>query len=221
MRRIFIVASVVFAVTVTCALQARATVIVTNPSFEVDTFDHWPGNVTENFPITGWDVILPDWAGINNSSIPYWGYETMDAHPFLQGQTPPDGLQAAYLQYHGQLSQSVSGFEVGTTYTLSYYEAGRKEGTVASPYAKVGTEYVVPEHAMPYTGTFTLMTGTFTATAETMTLVLGGGDAFREAGDCAINYDLVAITSVPEPSTLSLLGVGLAGLLAYAWRKRR
>ncbi len=26
---------------------------------------------------------------------------------------------------------------------------------------------------------------------------------------------------VPEPSTLALLAAGLAGLLAYAWRKRR
>ncbi len=27
--------------------------------------------------------------------------------------------------------------------------------------------------------------------------------------------------AVPEPSTLALLAAGLAGLLAYAWRKRR
>ena len=28
-------------------------------------------------------------------------------------------------------------------------------------------------------------------------------------------------TTVPEPGTLVLLGCGLAGLLCYAWRKRR
>ena len=31
----------------------------------------------------------------------------------------------------------------------------------------------------------------------------------------------VPLTPVPEPSTLALLAAGLAGLLAYAWRKRR
>ena len=30
-----------------------------------------------------------------------------------------------------------------------------------------------------------------------------------------------AITTVPEPGTLMLLGSGLMGLLCYAWRKRK
>lgn len=41
--------------------------------------------------------------------------------------------------------------------------------------------------------------------------------------DAYITYDNFSITTaeVPEPSTLALLGAGLMGLLAYAWRKRR
>ncbi len=33
--------------------------------------------------------------------------------------------------------------------------------------------------------------------------------------------DNFVVSTVPEPSTLSLLAAGLVGLLAYAWRKRR
>lgn len=34
--------------------------------------------------------------------------------------------------------------------------------------------------------------------------------------------DSILLTSdVPEPTTLTLLGIGLIGLLAYAWRKRK
>ena len=35
------------------------------------------------------------------------------------------------------------------------------------------------------------------------------------------NKELVLVVGVPEPLTLALLGVGVAGMLACAWRKRR
>ena len=42
-------------------------------------------------------------------------------------------------------------------------------------------------------------------------------------GPAAATYGEIAVygTPTPEPSTLVLLTVGLIGLLAYAWRKRR
>jgi hypothetical protein len=46
-------------------------------------------------------------------------------------------------------------------------------------------------------------------------LDLGGGNWAVNLGGGA------GMTTVPEPSTLALLAAGLAGLLAYAWRKRR
>jgi len=39
--------------------------------------------------------------------------------------------------------------------------------------------------------------------------------------DVALNADQIAVLAIPEPSTLVLLCMGVLGLLAYAWRRRR
>ena len=47
--------------------------------------------------------------------------------------------------------------------------------------------------------------------------------AFLGAANVYFGIDSVRLDAIPtpEPSTLVLLGIGLLGLLAYAWRKRR
>ena len=39
--------------------------------------------------------------------------------------------------------------------------------------------------------------------------------------DTSMTIDSVSVTTTPEPGALVLLGTGLLGLLAYAWRKRK
>ncbi len=46
--------------------------------------------------------------------------------------------------------------------------------------------------------------------------IVGWGTDLNGTGQ----YDAFLLTPVPEPSTLVLLGIGAASLLAYAWRKR-
>jgi hypothetical protein len=60
--------------------------------------------------------------------------------------------------------------------------------------------------------------------SDTVTLAAGEDLLFLAGGYGANGHSAgveVTITRVPEPGTLALLGCGLIGLLAYAWRKRK
>jgi hypothetical protein len=47
------------------------------------------------------------------------------------------------------------------------------------------------------------------------------GEVLGGPGQCQFAIDNVSLTPIPEPSVLGMSVAGLAGLLAYAWRKRR
>jgi hypothetical protein len=95
-----------------------------------------------------------------------------------------------------------------TVYTLNGDNAGKLTATgqnvgVSPENWALGKNYVK----------FTGITG---VTAASLTMNNGGLSAFGTAVS-----GLQLVQEVPEPSTLVLLAVSLAGLLAYAWRKRR
>jgi hypothetical protein len=70
-----------------------------------------------------------------------------------------------------------------------------------------------------------LSTWTNFNTSATLESVGLGSKAFANQwyGPCISNatFDSMSLTVVPEPSTLALVLGGFAGLLAYAWRKRK
>lgn len=64
----------------------------------------------------------------------------------------------------------------------------------------------------------------YTATAadagKTLTAVFAGDDS-ADPGRYIMDNLSVKSTAVPEPSMITILAAGLAGLLAYAWKKRK
>lgn len=78
------------------------------------------------------------------------------------------------------------------------------------------------------TATFTPGGGLGTWDGTTLTIPINSKLTFRVTSDFGgidedilFNGQIVAIPYVPEPSTVTLLGFGVVGLLSYAWRARK
>jgi uncharacterized repeat protein (TIGR01451 family) len=106
---------------------------IINPSFETDNVPPSPGYGA----ITGWT----GGSGINNAS-----------GPFTDNGTIPDGQKAAFLQGGVALRQTVSGFTVGESYRLRYYENRRNAGSAANLQVTAGGATIVATHEVAAVG---------------------------------------------------------------------
>jgi len=80
-----------------------------------------------------------------------------------------------------------------------------------------------------YTGGTTVNAGTLYVTnsaalpsGTSLTVRAGGTSDFEPAAaDAPIAASPLAVTTVPKPSTIAILGAGALGLLVYAWRREK
>jgi hypothetical protein len=158
-----------------------------NSSFEADTFGNWPGYVSGNMPITGWNALGGH--GINPAN----------GSPFADNGLIPNGNQVAFMQENGAMSQLVSGFTVGDEYYLHYYENARTVTTVPALEAQLGGVTIVPTHtvtpvggANPYREVFS---DVFVAAATDLELAFI--KSAPQGGDCTVLIDNVGFFRVP------------------------
>lgn len=134
----------------------------------------------------------------------------------------------------------------GETYSLGYYVAPRAQVYADNPgymVDVVGHLYDITANAPIASLTTTResmvanwkgvdnsaswLQQTLTYTIPEASLAIGHvlGVVFTPTGGsswaCQTCLDSVSLTAVPEPSSLVLVSMGVFGLLAYAWRKRR
>jgi hypothetical protein len=113
----------------------------------------------------------------------------------------PQGVQAAFVQEHGTISQAIPGFNSGTPYMISFYAAQRPANSQSWNVTVNGTVIASfnPGASATSYGSYT---ATFTATAATETVAFVGTDL--AGGDNTVFIDNVQITSVSATVAISI-----------------
>ncbi|HEY0203392.1 MAG TPA: DUF642 domain-containing protein [Acetobacteraceae bacterium] len=213
------------------ALSAHATQYVTNGSFETTSLTakgYFATNGVSN--VTGWSgggsltfLDLPGTADDGSYLSVYGPFPATspDGGKFVEADGDPS--------YRGAISQTINGLTPGQRYTLTFYQAaGQQSGFTGATterwqvsfgnFTQPSAQFSLLERGV---GLWQQQTMVFQATTASQVLsFLASG---TPNGAPPISFlDGVSLTeTVPEPVTLSLVGVGLAGTLAYRHRAKR
>jgi hypothetical protein len=170
---------------------------IANPSFEADNFTVFPGYVSGNGPITGWNALGGH--GVNPGTF---------GGPFTDNGAIPDGTKAAFLQADGAMSQVINGFIVGNTYQVRYFENARNCCSGTAPFVEVniGGVTIVAPHVSPPVGGGNpyreVLSDPFVATATSLELSFIKSNP--QGGDTTLLIDNVSIVPPNTAPTISV-----------------
>ena len=181
-----------------------------------------PGNFGFETPVTATYIYNPgggSWtfsgAAGNGSGV------TANNSGFTAGNAvAPQGVQVAFVQVNGAISQALSGFVPGSTYTVKFMASQRRNksgGQAGETFnLKVDSTVIGSFEPSQSVASYVEYTNNFTATAATHTLALVGTDA--HGGDNTVFLDNVRIT-VPPPQVVpsNLAATAGDGQVALSW----
>jgi hypothetical protein len=167
---------------------------------------------------------IPSYYGWNcwrqtDSELPYIGKDVADGEVRLH----PGNLSAP-APYTSGKNQAVIGFKAPytATYSISYSLADRASGDGDGASFGLYKQDVglLDSGYWDDGGSLALRTLTGVSLSAGQMLYLNVGNRGTIASDLTGVY-LQVSSPIPEPGVITLCGIGLIGLLAYAWRKRK
>jgi len=173
------------------ALEGRPLLapVILNPSFEVPPLA--PGTFQYMVPVSA----TQGWTFNNGTG------ESANGSGFTDGQAAPNGNQVAFVQGHSTFLQTVSGFEAGTTYQISFSTAQRANFNQGGQTYQVLVDRTKVGTFTPSSTSYTTVTTTpFTVTAGAHTISFVGLNPNN--GDNTAFIDNVTISTTTPTWTI-------------------
>jgi len=225
---------------VASAGSANAIQLVQNGSFESTTVTKstefgtlYGGQVVNNWTSAGYNILFQPGdfkadTSFGADTLSLWGSPGTPANGL---SLSPDGgnyLGGDPVFNQGPISQTITGLEVGKTYTLEFYYAGaqqrgRRGATYEGWQVNFGGDvFNTPTINTPdrgFNGWYKAKTQfTATSTSQVLSFLATGGPAAAEPPFALL--DGVSLSAVPEPATWAMMIMGFMGVGVAARRRR-